>query len=593
MLRHLVRFGRPALVAAAFWMMAAIAWSAPRIDRLSLRGLQAGGITTLVIEGADLLPEPKLHLTAPGVSYQLKDGATPQRLEAEFTVDGGCPAGIYLLRAASASGISEAAALGIDNLPQLPFAPQVSVPSIALSGALSGNQVLSTTVEGKKDQRLLVEVEARRLGSKLDPVIHVYDNRHTQLIWSGGLPAIGDDARCEVTLPSDGQYTIELHDALFRGASPGFFRLKIGDFRYADLVYPLAVQQGVAAKFEFLETNLPADARADATLTLGDGVPSDVLPAPWPAETPLLSGTRPAVIVSDHAEIVEAAPADKIQEIVVAPVAINGRIGVKGEQDRYRLAVTPGQQLRFDVLARRAGSALDGVLSIQKEDGAELATNDDRPGTSDPGLDFKVPDGVSAVVVALRDLYGNGGAEHVYRIAIDVAGSPDFTLSIASDRALVPKDGSALVRVLVKRAGYPGPIDLKFPNLPPSVSITGNQIPARASEALVTLSAPGLAPVQSVTSVVGANAGEKVSIHRRGGARGRGCQGPTVAWRLIGGRRDGAQPDPAHLGSVGQRRQTDAGLEAREQGAPATCRGSEGGGAALAAHDAKNAAQED
>ena len=115
------------------------------------------------------------------MQYKLKDGATAQRLEAEFTIDGTCPSGIYLLRVASATGISEPAALGIDNLPQLPFAQKVDVPSVAMSGTLSGSTLLSTTITGKKGQQVLVEVESRRLGAKLNPVIHIYDARRTQL----------------------------------------------------------------------------------------------------------------------------------------------------------------------------------------------------------------------------------------------------------------------------------------------------------------------------------------------------------------------------------------------------------------------------
>ena len=92
---------------------------------LSLRGLQAGGVTTLVIEGSELLPDPRIFLSAPVARQTIKDGATPQRLEVEFLLDGQTPAGIYLLRVASASGISDAVALGVDNLPQIPFAPQV------------------------------------------------------------------------------------------------------------------------------------------------------------------------------------------------------------------------------------------------------------------------------------------------------------------------------------------------------------------------------------------------------------------------------------------------------------------------------------
>lgn len=514
MIRRYVRYGRPAGAALAVWLVAAAASAAPRIDKLSLRGLQAGGITTLVIEGADFLPEPRILFSAPHAKHTIKDGATPKRLEVEFVVDGGCESGIYSLRVASAGGISEAVALGVDNLPQIPFAPQLATLNVALSGALSGSTVLVTSFAGKEGQQVLVEVESRRLGSKLNPVVHIYDSRHTQLSFSRGLPSIAGDARTIATLPADGRYTIELHDALFRGGEPGFFRLKVGAFGYADMAYPLAVQQGTTATFEFASTNFPADARASGTLALADGLPRDFSPAPWPADVAMLSGSRPAVIVTDHAEIVEAAAADKLQEIPAAPVAINGRISESGQQDRYRLAVTPGVQLRFDVLARRAGSPLDGVLSIQDEQGKELAGNDDRPGTSDPGLDFKVPDDVKFVVVAVRDLRGYGGADFIYRIAIAPAGRPDFTLSLTDDRVAVPADGAALVRVRVKRAGYPGPIKLSFPNLPPSVSVAGDEIPAGATEALVTLSAPGLSPVQSLTRVFGTGSRGDAQIKR-------------------------------------------------------------------------------
>jgi hypothetical protein len=200
--------------------------------------------------------------------------------------------------------------------------------------------------------------------------------------------------------------------------------------------------------------------------------------------------------------------------VSTAPLGINGRIAQPGEQDRYRLAVTPGQTLRFDVLARRAGSPLDGVLSIRNEQGAELAANDDRPSTKDPGLDFKVPDGVQAVVVALSDLSGRGASDYTYRIAVEPVGGPDYTLVLDEDRYQVPKDGAALVRVRAERAGYNGPIKLSFPDLPPSVSITGDEIPTGATQSLVTLSAPGLLPAHSLTTIVGASTEPNTSLRR-------------------------------------------------------------------------------
>jgi hypothetical protein len=488
--------------------------AAPRIGNLSLRGLQAGGITTLVIEGAELLPEPQIWLSAPGEKHTIKPGATAERLEVEFALEGQTPPGIYQLRAASASGISDPVAIGVDNLAQIGFAPQLPTLNVALSGALEGSAVLATSFAGKQGQQLTVDVESRRLGSSLSPVVRLYDARHVQLAWGPGLPALAGDARLSAKLPADGTYSIELHDALFRGGSPGFFRLKVGDIHFADMVYPLAATADTETPFEFVGSNLAETARASGKWALSASRAQSIQPAPWPADAGLLSGSRPSVIVTRHAEIVEAPATDKPQEVSAAPVGINGRVAKPGESDKYRVAVTPGQALRFDVLANRAGSPLDGVLSIQNEQGGELANSDDRPDTSDPGLDFTVPKDTNAVVVALRDLQRRGGAEYVYRISVEPLGQPDFSLSLDSGRLLVPKDGAALARVAIKRAGYNGPVKLQFTALPPCVTLAGDTIPAGATQALVTLAAPGASAAQAIGNVLGTSSEPNTAITR-------------------------------------------------------------------------------
>ncbi len=514
MMQRLPRLVFLGMFAGILGLTARDAQASTRIDNVSLRGLQAGATTTLVIEGGDLLPEPRVMLSVPTAKLSIKPGATAARLEVEIALEPDTAPGIYLLRVASAGGISEPVALGVDGLSQIAMAPRVPGPNVAMTGNCNGNMVVSTVLAGKKDEPIVVEVESRRLGANFEPIVHVYDARRRQIAWSQGLPSMGGDARLSATFPADGDYTIELHDAVYRGGDPGFFRLKIGQLRYADLAYPMAVQEGTPATFQFAATNLPAETRASATWPTIGGLPLAYNPAPWPMGVTSTTGSRPVVMVSNHAEVLEVDSGDKLQEIPAAPVAINGRIVTKGRQDRYRLTVAPGSQLRFDVLARRAGSSLDGVLSIQNEQGAELAGNDDRPGTSDPGLDFKVPDNVNAVVVAIRDLEGRGGNDFVYRISIMPIGLPDYALSLDEARYLVPKDGAALARVRVARAGYNGAIKLNFANLPTSVSITGDEIPAGASEALVTLSAPGLSPAQSLTTIVGASSEPNTAIKR-------------------------------------------------------------------------------
>src|SRR5947209_20254329 len=126
----------------------------------------------------------------------------------------------------------------------VPFAQYVTILPAALHGALGEGQTLQTAFAGKKGQKLVVDIEARRLGAAFEPVIELYDPRRVQVAWSQGLTSLGGDARLEATLPTDGQYSIELHDLEYKGGYPNQFRLKVGALAYADMVFPLGGRRG-------------------------------------------------------------------------------------------------------------------------------------------------------------------------------------------------------------------------------------------------------------------------------------------------------------------------------------------------------------
>src|SRR5713226_5345509 len=113
--------------------------------------------------------------------------------------------------------------------------------------------------------------------------------------------------------------------------------------------------------------------------------------------------------------------------------------------------------------------------------------SDDRPNTIDPGLDFIVPSGVTALVVALTDLLGRGGTDYIYRLAIIPAERPDFSLTMFEDRQIIPVGGTAVVRIRANRAGYQGPIKLSLPELPEGVVAAATEIPAGATDTLLSL----------------------------------------------------------------------------------------------------------
>src|SRR5207237_9538090 len=112
----------------------------------------------------------------------------------------------------------------------------------------------------------------------------------------------------------------------------------------------------------------------------------------------------PRVRATQDEQVLNRPPAAGSLQQVAAPAGINGRLDKPHSEDRYRVTVTPGMRLRIEVTASRIGSPLDGVLFVRDEKGNQLATSDDQAETVDPGLDFTVPGGVTAVVLGLKDV---------------------------------------------------------------------------------------------------------------------------------------------------------------------------------------------
>lgn len=492
------------VVAAAFSVEAA----PPQIAKLAVPTLQTGGTATLVIEGTDLTPNLRIVLPVPIAEQKIKDGATDKKVQIDVKLADNVPPGVYQLRVANDKGISTPVAVEIDASAPLPFAPQVAQLPATLHGNLSGSGILSSTLTGKKGQRLVIEIEAKRLGSAVEPIIKLYDPKRVQLAWAQGSNPLAGDARLTAVLPVDGTYTVELHDAQYKAGTPGRFRLKLGDFQYADLPFPLAGQRGAKAAFQLIG-NLPETTRVEADLTAAPG--GSYVRLPMPAG---VIGTTPRVLVSDIPEVVEGEPQAKLQEVAL-PAGINGRLRAPKEEDRYKLAVQPGSKLRFDVLAERAGSPLDGVLILRNEAGTQLMRADDQPGTLDPGLEYTVPEGVTALVASVSDLHGRGGANFVYRLAVTPAGQPDFSLALLDDRPHLPRNGAGLVRVRATRSGYVGPIKLTLTGLPEGTIVSGDEIPAGATETLLSFTAPeGAKLAQGVVQIIGASTDPGVALQR-------------------------------------------------------------------------------
>ncbi|MBA2113367.1 hypothetical protein [Bremerella alba] len=457
--------------------------AAPQIDNASLRGLTIGQTTRLTLHGKQLGPDTQVKLDFPAAAVRILPESNAQKIELEIELSADVEPTHGHLRIASATGISPPFTLGIDQLSEAPFIEKIETLPIALSGHLSGSQLLTTSFSGKAGQQVIVEVEAQRLGSKLQPLVSIDDQRGTQLAYSSGEVTIQGDARVEVELPADGTYTIKLQDVLFKGGSPGHFRLKVGQFNYADLMLPLALTS--------------TDGEASALKSIVNVSSPTQAPGPFSGPLPkIYTSGIPEISVGPDNEPMDAS-------IGAAPIGISSVLSEPKESDAFLIDVMPGTKYRAEVFAQRLHSPVDAVLEIRKPDGGMLASSDDQNNTPDPATTFDVPQGVSQVSVSVHDVARAGSPMHLYRIAVTPANHADFHLHIPSPAINIPAGGSAVMEVIVQRRGFGGPIALDFPGLPPGVQVSLNEIPARADRALVTFTASADAQQAAVGTVIG------------------------------------------------------------------------------------------
>ena len=447
---------------------------------MNIRGLQVGGSTTITIDGDDLGKAPKLLLPF-AAKQTLQPKSTDKQAIFDVALDGTVPPGFHHLRIVSEGGVSVPTVIGVDKLPQKLLTKDAVELLVAIHGSVTGSTVAEARFTGKANQKIIVEVEAERLGSKLRPVVHLYSPKKLQLAWSWPVPHLLGDTRLEATLPEDGTYTVTIHDSEYAGQSPGFFRLKIGQWNYADRVFP------PIAGADTKQVELVGNTNAKLEL---NPKREPFAPLPWPAEGNW-SGLRPFADTGTRPELVDG---DSLAGMLkVGSYAVSDRFTKPFEESRFRIPAAPNSKMKFEVFAERLGSPLDVALVIRDEKDNVLARTEDGPGTLDPVLEYTVPANTTTVIVGVAETQGRVGPLAMFRLAVDLAGAntpPDFKLFTPVSRLAIPAGGKWVAPVFTDRKGFFGPITLS----------NGGTIAADADGTLLTLNSTSIeAAIQTWT----------------------------------------------------------------------------------------------
>jgi hypothetical protein len=411
-----------------------------------------------------------------------------------------------------------------------------------LNGTLRGPERDMYRLTAKAGEKRVIEVEARRCGSALDPLIEILDANGRVIARSEDAPLLGLDARVEVAFPRGGDYAIVVRDSRFARQTANFYRLKVGSYSYPREVFPLGGRRGELVATSLGSEKINVDLR-NATSNVRQvfvNVPgSPALPLPF--------------AVGDDPEI--TAPVG--DATIGLPVTINARLAKAGQVDRYTLRVPPSRAMTFRVQARELGtSKLMAVISVHDENGNLLGRSGDEPlaedffnvnqsrTAGDPMLRLQPPAGVHQVTVTVEDLALRGGPEYGYRLNVQPV-AQDFRLVLNSPFVNVPAEGSVAVPVTVIRQGFDDEIQLRVANAPKGLRVEGGFVVAglpvketpqnRNSRGVLILTAEPGETFESLELTV-----EGVARLPDGSAMVRKAEGPGMVVAVAGATEQGA-----------------------------------------------------
>lgn len=377
---------------------------------------------------------------------------------------------------------------------------EIALPALVNGQTLPG-EIDSVRFAARRGQQIVCTLSARALIPYLadavpgwfQAALHLRDAQGHELAFDDDYQ-FRPDPVLACTIPADGIYGLEIHDALYRGREDFVYRLAVGELPFIRSVFPLGAARQTHARVELSGWNLPVSQVEIDT----DDRSTGPMQLSVRTDGHFSNGVRFAV--GDIAETSEAEARPEPQRVPL-PALVNGRISRPDEADIYRFAGKTGQAVVAEIFARRLDSPLDSRLTLHGPDGRQIATNDDWDDPAEGLLTHHADSRLVATLpadgdytVTVTDTQHQGGLDHAYRLAIHPA-KPDFELRVTPSVVNLPSGGSAAVTVhALRRDGFDGEIRLALERSDGALRLDAARIPGGVDSVQLTLTAaPNLA----------------------------------------------------------------------------------------------------
>ncbi|MBE6194496.1 MAG: hypothetical protein E7140_02035 [Rikenellaceae bacterium] len=395
---------------------------------------------------------------------RLTDQSSPQladKINIKITIADNVPCGLYDLRLQGPKGVSNMLPFEVASYPNFVEGATStlrkpnrvkSLPAV-LCGYVSPGGIDYFKFSGKRGETIVASVKGRALVPYIadavpgwfQPVIKIVDSKGREIAYS-------DDYHHHVdpviitTLPKDGDYTLMIHDAIYRGREDFNYRVQLGVIPFVTGRYPAYGVVGKRVKQRIEGVNLGTtkatvkvkkEGYNQVTFTNSIGTSNAVPFYALPKGIRLLNSPK------DGAEL-------------MLTNAITDSLTAKSKIKRYKIYAEAGEQVIVELIGRRNDSRIDAVLRLRNAQGRIVAEADDTEDPTrglmtfhaDPILKYKARRN-EMMTLEVEDIHRGYGKDYHFLLRRHEQ-LPSFNAFVSPANITIPSGGTSMFNIDIK-----------------------------------------------------------------------------------------------------------------------------------------------
>ncbi|MBQ2394437.1 MAG: hypothetical protein II307_01585, partial [Alistipes sp.] len=440
-------------------------------------GGEAGATVEIEAGGLNINKATKVLFNHPGIKGEvepveesasakkarrkLNDQSSPQladKVKIHISIAKNVPCGLYDLRLQGSNGVSNMLPFEVSSSPNFLENKQSSLgkPNIVdalpavLCGYVTPGGVDYFKFKGKAGETIVASVKARQLVPYIADAVPGWFQPVLKIVNSHGREvAYSDDYHHNVdpviitTLPKDDDYTILIHDAIYRGRQDFNYRIHLGTIPFVTGRYPAygvaekrIEQQIEGANLDKTKVDIKVKKEGYNLLTYtNDGETSNAV-----SFYALPKNSKLIQYPENGAKLTFAA-------------AIADSLTANAKIKRYKVNAIEGVPVIVELIGRRNGSRIDAVMRLKNKSGEVVAMADDTEDPiqglmtfhADPILNY-TPRWSEEMTLEVEDLHRGYGKDYHYLLQLHKQ-IPSFHAFVSPANIAIPSGGTASFRV--------------------------------------------------------------------------------------------------------------------------------------------------